>query len=44
MAYLSESKSKAMPLNEFMAQYIKGLKLKKRASEALEDYKRARAK
>jgi hypothetical protein len=34
MAYLSEAKSKSLPLNEFMARFTK-LKLKKSASEAL---------
>lgn len=42
MAYLSESKSKALPLNEFLAQFLK-LKLKKSASEALEERKRKKA-
>jgi hypothetical protein len=41
MATLSESKAKAMPLSQFMAQFMKlGKQPKKRASEALADYKR----
>jgi hypothetical protein len=40
MATLSENKAKALPLNAFMAQYLKGMRPKKRASEALDEYKR----
>ena len=40
MAHLSEAKAKALPLNQFMARFIKLGKPKKRASEALSDYKR----
>lgn len=38
MAYLSEAKTKTLPLNEFMAKFIK-LRTKKSASEALRDAK-----
>jgi hypothetical protein len=34
MAYLSESKTKTLPLNQFMAQFIKGLKPRKSYEEA----------
>jgi hypothetical protein len=37
--YLSEAKSKALPLNEFFARFIK-LKMRKSASEALKDAKK----
>jgi hypothetical protein len=34
MANLSEAKSKTVPLNEFMARYVKGLRVKKTYAEA----------
>jgi len=34
MAHLSESKSKTMPLNAFMAQFVKNLRVKKSYEEA----------
>lgn len=37
--YLSEAKSKALPLNAFMAQFMK-LKLRKSAAEALKEAKK----
>jgi hypothetical protein len=40
MATLSEAKAKTLPLNQFMGQFIRLAKPKKRASEALSDYKR----
>jgi hypothetical protein len=39
MATLSENKAKALPLNQFMAQFVK-LKLKKSAQEALDERRR----
>jgi hypothetical protein len=39
MAYLSEAKSKTMPLNEFFAKFMK-LRLRKSAQDALKDAKR----
>ena len=42
MAVLSEAKSKAMPLNQFMGQFVK-LKLKKSAQEALDERRRKKA-
>jgi hypothetical protein len=41
MAYLSEAKSKALPLNEFLAKFLR-LKTKKSASDALKDAKKRR--
>ncbi len=41
MATLSEAKAKAMPLNQFLAQFLKmPLKPAKRAKEALAQFKR----
>ena len=34
MAHLSESKAKTLPLNEFMAQFLKGIRIKKTYAEA----------
>jgi hypothetical protein len=34
MAVLSESKAKTLPLNEFMARFIKGIRVKKSYEEA----------
>jgi hypothetical protein len=42
MAYLSEAKSKAVPLNEFMARFVKLSKRFKSASDALKEAKRVR--
>lgn len=39
MAYLSEAKSKSLPLNEFFARFTK-LKMRKSASDALKEAKR----
>jgi hypothetical protein len=34
VANLSEAKSKTIPLNEFMARFVKGLRIKKSYEEA----------
>jgi hypothetical protein len=42
MAYLSEAKSKSLPLAEFLAKFVKLSKRRKSASDALKEAKSVR--